>query len=255
VVDTSTRLADTLRKCVVLGGQAGSVALRDWATHELRGYRGEAELPAYRRPGAVIKVDAVTGNAFAGGYRITGQQISPSALPDPIAEVVDEEVPLIVGVGEIEAMVGQARANGGFINMTLPDAPMIVRLMNQQIGIGSQQITAIYWVLGESALLGVLDQLRTILAELVAEMRAGMPDADTIPSGEVADQAVHVAVHGDGARVNVTTAQSSGGEHHVLLAPTPHDQSLWKKIGGGAVGLATIAGVIIAILQWQNWGF
>lgn len=47
-LDSSTSLADTLRKCIALGGQAGSEELRDWARRELDGYKVEDELPEYR---------------------------------------------------------------------------------------------------------------------------------------------------------------------------------------------------------------
>ena len=80
-------LASTLRKCVILGGHAGSTDLREWATRELRGYEPEDELPKYRIIPAPIRVDAIRGN-----YKITGQRISPGELPDVVAELIDEEV-------------------------------------------------------------------------------------------------------------------------------------------------------------------
>ena len=47
-------LAETLRKCIVLGGRAGSTELRDWASKELRGYYGDSALPQYRQVPAII---------------------------------------------------------------------------------------------------------------------------------------------------------------------------------------------------------
>ena len=45
----SKPLADVLRKVIVLGGRAGSGALRDWASLELNGYAGSDEqIPPYR---------------------------------------------------------------------------------------------------------------------------------------------------------------------------------------------------------------
>jgi hypothetical protein len=37
-LDSRVPLVDVLRKCVALGGQAGSAELRDWARRELDGY-------------------------------------------------------------------------------------------------------------------------------------------------------------------------------------------------------------------------
>lgn len=69
-LDSSASLADALRKCVALGGRAGSADLRDWATRELTGYPG-TEVPEYRKIVAPIVIDGIAGN-----MRITGQQIS-----------------------------------------------------------------------------------------------------------------------------------------------------------------------------------
>ena len=249
-LDSNASLADALRKCVVLGGQAGSSELREWAARELRGYDHREDVPEYRRPGAVLQIDA-----FKGNYRITEQQISPSQLPDFVAEKIGEEVPLVAGVGEIESMLMQARAKGGYLKLTMPMAADVARYMNAQVGDPFQNITAIYWSVSESALGGVLDRVRTILAELVAEMRAGMPDSEETPSAAVADQAVSVAVHGRGARVNVTSAQASGSGSHQLQARTEpsDDGSPWRRAGAAIVGIATIVGVAIAVAQWQGW--
>lgn len=189
-------------------------------------------------------------------FHITGQQISPRSLPEGIREHIDEVVPLGQGISEIEAMLRRAKANGGAVKLTLPGAQDVARLMDHEIGEPYQNITAIYWSLSQTALDGVIDQVRTTLVELVAEMRAGMPDAAEAPSADVADQAVNVAAHGKKARVNVTSAQASGeGAHHVQASPAESEgRSLWWKVGAAAVGFATIAGVLIALAQWQGWG-
>jgi hypothetical protein len=48
VLDDSVPVASLLQKCIVLGGQAGSEEMRDWARQELNGYQGEP-VPPYRR--------------------------------------------------------------------------------------------------------------------------------------------------------------------------------------------------------------
>lgn len=238
---------------IALGGQAGSTELREWASRELRGYGGSGvDLPDYRKPGAVLLANAVNGR-----YQITGQQISPRMLPEGVRKHVDEEVPLGQPIGEIEAMLDRARAEGGYLKLTLPGSQEVAALMNHDIGDPFQQITAVYWSVSAPALSGVLDRVRTTLVELVAEMRAGMPEAAETPSAAVADQAVNVVVHGRGARVNVTAAHASGeGSHQVEAArPAFERRSRWRRIGAFAVGVATIAGVVIALAQWQGWAF
>jgi hypothetical protein len=61
-------------------------------------------LPEYRKPAATIRIDGAT---FGG--MITGQMISPSALPDPVNEYVQESVPLRGGIAEVEAMIKSAQ--------------------------------------------------------------------------------------------------------------------------------------------------
>jgi hypothetical protein len=75
-LNESVPLATALRKCVALGGQSGSEALRDWAAKELNGYHGDDEIPSYRTIGAPLRLDGMPGN-----YRITGETLPPMALP------------------------------------------------------------------------------------------------------------------------------------------------------------------------------
>jgi nucleotidyltransferase/DNA polymerase involved in DNA repair len=211
VVDDGTPLASALRKCVVLGGRAGSAALRDWATRELRGYAGGDELPSYRQIAAPILIDAVTT-----AVRVTGQRISPNQLPEVVRKHVQEEVELRIGVGEIEALILHTEASSHeAVRLSLPGGADIARMMNYEIGERYQQIISAYWSVSTASLRGVVDQVRTTLAELVAELRAGMPADQELPSPDVANQAVNVAVHGSGARVTVTTAQAKGDHYEM----------------------------------------
>jgi hypothetical protein len=103
-------------------------------------------------------------------------------------------------------------------------------------------ITALYWSLSAPAIEGVLDRIRTTLVELVAEMRAGMPEAAEVPSREVADHAVQVAVHGDQARVTVTAASASGeGSHRVTAeggyVETTRVDAAWPELREELAGL------------------
>ncbi len=84
----------------------------------------------------------------------------------------------------------RARAESGYLKLTLPGGQDVAALMNHESSAPFQHITAVYWSLAAPALSGVLDRVRTTLVELVAEMRAGMPATAETPSAEVADQAV-----------------------------------------------------------------
>ncbi len=252
-IDAKVPISTPLRKLVALGGQAGSSELRDWASLELRGYFGtDVPLPNYRKPVATLRIDGATFNAM-----ITGQFISPSALPNPVNKHIDETVPLNGGVAEIEAMIEQAkREERGEVKLALPKAQDVVQLMNyekQQRG-ERDRVTAIYWSVSHVTLEGVLDQIRTRLVELVAEMRATMPDEAEVPSSAAADNAVSVVIHGGKPRVSVVAAQASGdGSHSVTAGATSERAGFWKKLGGLIVGVASIVGTLVAIALWQNW--
>lgn len=251
-LDPGVPVSSPLRKLVALGGQSGSKELRDWAGLELRGYSvTDVPLPDYRHAAAMIHIDGATFSAM-----ITGQPISPSELPDPVNKHIDESVPLNGGVAEIESMIASAKSQGGGVKLSLPKGQDIVRLMNyenQKRG-GHDRVTAIYWAMSEVTLEGVLDQIRTRLVELVAEMRAEMPDEAEVPTAAVADNAVSVVIHGDKSRVNVVAAQASGnGSHTVTAAPAAERRRWWVKLGAFVVGVAGVATAIAGVAVWLGW--
>jgi hypothetical protein len=247
-LDSKTRVADALRKCIALGGQAGSEELRQWANKELRGYSGEDPTPRYRTVAATIALDAVTGNTL-----VTGQRIAASALPDVVQEKVSETLELRHPIGEIEELAIRHTEQNKAVHFSLPMGADIARVMNHEVADPYQYIHSLYWAVSPSALVGVVDQVRTTLVELVAELRATMPTNQSVPTPEVAANAVNVAVHG-GKRHNVLIAasqspasrarniQTSEGERTTWWTP-------WRKVGATIVGLATVAATIIAWIQ------
>jgi hypothetical protein len=246
VLDESIPLANALRKCVVLGGQSGSEQLRDRATRELQGYHGDAEVPDYRMIGATLQIDGIAGN-----YRITGQQFAPSELPDFAQEHISEDLQLRDGVGGLEALSQQAS-----IKLMPRGGNDLVRLMNSENEAPFQHINALYWSIAPSAIRGVLDYIRTALAQLVAELRANMGQEEEIPSTEAADQAVNVVVTGKRSQVKVVAAQSSGNNSIAAATAdeqsTAHDSPFWtrsRRIGAFIAGLATVVGAVAAVIQ------
>lgn len=251
-LDNSVPISSALRKLVALGGQAGSKELRDWAGLELRGYYGrDVPLPEYRKPPATIRIDGATFNSM-----ITGQMISPSALPDPVNKHIDEYVPLNGGVAEIEGMIASAKKTGGEVKLALPMGQDVVRIMNYEMQQSGQrdQVTAVYWSVSHVTLEGVIDQIRTRLVELVAEMRSEMPDETDVPSAAVADNAVKLVVHGKKPKITVNTAQASGNGNTATATMTPaHQRSAWVKVGGFIVGVAGVVAAATGVALWLGW--
>ena len=128
----------------------------------------EDDLPDYRRVAAQIQIDGATMTGL-----VTGQPIARSSLPDFVQEHVREEVELRDGVGAIEALAKHAEEDGGKAKLSLPMGGDIARVMNADLS--GQRILSIYWAVSPVAIRGVLDQIRTSLTILVAELRATMP--------------------------------------------------------------------------------
>ena len=253
-LDSSTPLADTLRKCVALGGQAGSAELRDWARRELDGYGPQDELPDYRKVGAIIAIDGAKMTAV-----ITGQQIAHSALPEFAQPHIKEEVELRYGVAQLEHMVKSEK--GGNIKLQHPGMPDVARVMNSDAPYGNS-ISSVYWSVSANSVLGVLDRTRTALVSLVAEMRAAGVHVQDLPSPQAAAQAVNVVLHNAKRSViNVSSAHATGAG-----SATAHgavDQSgatnssrvpSWVRGPWGfAVGAATIVAGVAGVATWQGW--
>lgn len=238
--------ADLLRKCVVLGGRAGSTELRDWASRELKGYPDPDGLPDYRVVPAVILLNGVTMRA-----QINGQRIRPGALPDFTHEHIEERVHLQSGVGELEELVAHS---GEAIKVSLPMAADLAAYMNHESDDPTQQITELYWSVSRSAVAGVVDQIRSALAELIGEMRAALPAGQSEPDAQQAQQAVNIVMKGF-SRVNLNQVQSTGGDASVTQpAPEEPTASLLarvpKSVWGFAVGAATIVAAVYAYLTY-----
>ncbi|MGA5492568.1 hypothetical protein ACPCTG_32770 [Streptomyces pseudogriseolus] len=251
-LDEKVPLVSVLRKCIALGGAVDSDQLREWAGSELRGYRGETETPDYRIVAAGIHLDAVAGPSI-----IKGQRISPSQLPDVVREAgISEELPLRMGIGELEAsLAGDIQEH---LHISLPGGADIMRMMDHEANQPFQKITAVYWSVSKTAIAGVLDQVRTTLTELVAEIRATVPDEKSDPSRETLGNALTVALHGSPkARVTLTTSQSQGDSTIRNADASPddtEDSPFWTKnkvaafIAGAvavAAGIATVARVFL----------
>lgn len=237
-------LDNLLRKLILLGGNAGSAELRDWASAELRGYRNEDVLPSYRKVNAPLQIDGTVPNGV-----VRHQTISTMDLPDFVDGELDELVPLRMGVREIQSMV-DLHSTDRIVKLQPPGAALVVRYMNGP-GNSNSHITALYWSVSTIALEGVLDQVRTRLAELIAELRSGTPQGQSLPTPTQAANAVNFVVNGRGNRVSITQAAHGST---VTSQPEETDPRFWTRarvVGAAVVGLATISGTIITALQFQ----
>lgn len=230
-------VADALRKCVSLAGRAGSDDLLQWATRELRGYGSADQLPDYRKLAAPTLLDGVAGN-----YKITGQQISSSSLPSVARGHISENFELRLPIGQVEALARQAQEKGEAARFLLPGSAELAVLFNHEANQPFQHVQTFYWSVDGSTLTSVVDNVRTTLVQLVAALRHGLGGhEDALPSSELANQAVSVAVYGEHSQVNirdVTVARS--GAQVVTNTSTKRDLGRVAKVLGGLAALLTL---------------
>ena len=105
--------------------------------------------------------------------------------------------------------------------------------MDARSGNPYQRTSSLYWSVSVVSLRRIIDQVRTTLTELVAELRAGTPRGGQLPSPEVTAQAVNVAIHGRRARVHVSSPQIQGSYNEVIADVGIDGRwwTTWRKVG------------------------
>jgi hypothetical protein len=118
----------------------------------------------------------------------------------------------------------------------------------------------VYWHVPDTALLGAVDQVRSRLVALVAELVAEMPDDQAVPSGELADQVVGVVIHGaPRSTYHVNNAQATSGGHSTVTVSGPEPagdsrgRTRWRPIAGAVGGLVAVVSMIAGLGQWLGW--
>ncbi|WP_345542170.1 hypothetical protein, partial [Phytohabitans rumicis] len=186
VLDDTLPVSSLLQKCVLLGGQAGSQKMVDWARQELNGYDPKT-VPVYRR--LSIGLMAVMTNR--AGYNPMHRRISDSVLPPRVREFLREEgtdldIAVLHGnIGQLEALAGTGKAEHTLIPWW---GDIITDLLNKYSVADNTRVQLVYWPVSDSALKGLLVQVRTALAELVAELDALTPQGQDVPDKAAADR-------------------------------------------------------------------
>ena len=239
-------LAALLRKCISLGGITGSDRLREWASRELKGYEAADELPSYRHVASPLLLDG----AMPGG-RTTGQLVSADLIPDDIRDVFNSsDVHFDQPIAELAALVDKAAARGeDSVKLGPPGTAELVTIVNQGLRPG-QVIERLYWSVSTASIRRILDVVRTNLVELIAEMRAGTPAGQKLPSRDVAEQAVDVVITGKKNRVVINQigaaaegAATGRGTASVGAAPETRSRRMWFWLFGIATLIGAGAGV------------
>ena len=250
VVDHMVPLSSLLQKCIVLGGQAGSEKMRDWARRELNGYAGADTVPDYRHVPAAVMV-VITNSA---GYNAIVQRIDDSVFAPQIRDIIREKADLedaILGggIGELEALASQ----GTDEHRLIPNwSRVIADTLNKYHMAPNSRVAEVYWSVSNSSIRGILVRVRTALAELVAELVALTPRDQEVPDKQAADQAVHLVITGNRPVINYSPQYATGGGTNVLVAdgaaPGP---VIVSGANGSAIGNQTASGANSSVVGGQ----
>jgi hypothetical protein len=264
-LDSTADLPGLLRKCVALGGETGSARLREWATKELKGYGGDDHLPPYRLTRSFLYLDGATMTT-----RVSGQQLPLTMIPAFAREKLQGDIQVVQPIAELLNIVGSARHKGeDVVRLAPPGAQELVALINHELAkqdgssvssIGlppSQVVERVYWMVGLSEFAAIIDNVRTTLVELVAEMRAGSPPGTALPTHDVTEQAVDIAVYGKRNRIVVNqvaphgagAAATGGGVSTGDSRPESKPRRLMWWIAGVAGVLAAAAGIAALVVH------
>jgi hypothetical protein len=122
------------------------------------------------------------------------------------------------------------------------------------------QVIDVYWHVPENALYGAVDQVRSRLVALVAELVAAMPDDQEVPSGELADEVVGVVIHGaPRSTYHVNNAQATTGGNSTVTVSGPEpagdnpSRKRWRLVAGTVGGLVAFTSMVAGLGQWLGW--
>lgn len=197
ILNEDEPLAGLLRKCLMLGAETNSDALRQWARFELNGYGDHDErVPPYRQiSGAPLALDISNGLTI-----IQNQTISRVELPQNAQEYVPESLILRQPVEELERL-----ANLEIVDFTNPGLAVAKTIVNAETS-PRQQIIALRFRIPGPMIVGILGQIRTRLVDLIAELSTSTPLAE-LPGKTQVDAAVGNHI---GTQYNTTIHTSSG---------------------------------------------
>ena len=169
-VTSSVSLPDLLRKCKVLAKRLKHQEFVNWVERELTGYPPDADVPAYR-----IKATSACGN-FVGpfGNRGKGLPIPLSSLPDKLHEFASSHT-FRGSVSALADLVHSAQtSNKDVLQAHWP--PDFVNYVSGDIYRNMNMIDA--WnIIPRSYLVGILDNVRTVILNFSLEIEEQDPDA------------------------------------------------------------------------------
>lgn len=197
ILDESEPLAGLLRKCLLLGAETGSDALREWARRELNGWGDQEDVPEYRKVhDAPIGYNSISGNMWAKGLTISRLQ-----LPEKARDVVPDELEFRQPVEELEQHAGTKSLSFRTNRLAYAET-----MWNAELHM-FQQVSNLHYAMSGSTVAGMLGQIRTKLVDFVADLTADTPLTE-LPGKERVDAAVHERI-GDVYNTTIMKAEAA----------------------------------------------
>jgi AbiTii-like protein len=220
LLDDRVPLSSLLQRCVVLGRQAESEKLRDWALWELNGYADAPTVPDYRHVHAALMA-VITNNA---GYNAMTQRIPEDVFPDQIRDVIRETIGDIedaiipYGTGMLEELASQGTDTH---RLSPPFSIVMADTLNQFNMAPNSRVAQVYWSVSNASIRGILVRVRTALADRVAELITLTPQDQDVPDKQAAAQAVQLNITGESPTIHFgdrragdIVTHSSGSEYN-----------------------------------------
>src|SRR3989339_12245 len=192
ILDSSTSLADILRRAKALASQLKNPEFKSWVHSELNGYAEGVDLPNYR----FIYTPPL--GTFSGSYgRMIKDCLLPTYnLPDSMKQMA-KEVPIIYSVRELESMGTKEGLRHAW------PAEAVIFLPDKIQMSGGYVLVEVHQPIYSTAITAILDAVRNRLLDFVLEINEITPDIpkengsyDEISSEQVS-QIFNVTIHGD----------------------------------------------------------
>jgi hypothetical protein len=200
--DDRVSVTSLLRKCQILAGRLRAPDFSAWVARELGGYAESDPLPPYR----TRLRGQVVGDAANLVYRHTNATLGETMIPE---EFRDDFIYMEVRqpIAELQDLVASGRPPAR------PLPPELYPQMSRHLS-GGYQVTSARVEYSRSALVAVLDAIRTRALEFAIQIEALNPAAgESSPSGEppISPSDVQGAVTNTIYAQNVNVAQASAG--------------------------------------------
>jgi len=165
IVNEKVSLATALRKAKLLAFELKSDEFRKWVDSELSGYRGDVELPKYR------KIHAQNLGTFSGpfGARIENMMLPTYNLPDTIKEFANELV-FPEGVKELESLTKPGKT----LQRKWPAEAIMLAREHIPISGGYVLVDASQPITNQSVV-GILDAVRNRLLDFLLDLQSAFP--------------------------------------------------------------------------------